>query len=314
MSSGAVPPLTSPAIAFSSPLSEPPPSLLSPSPGRYNTLSPLRNRGASPIRAETTYDDDDDDEDDDDEDGDAGANGDIYDDDDDDDGASATRVFLTRQEKLDVVVQTLREISWSFEELIETWVGIRGHADLRVAHQRYHNQKQRQDAMTRALRTLAQHNICQKESDVTRCAQELDRLVKESPFSMFRLDMNLEQLDFAQGVAVIERTAPTWYVLLQTLLGNRRQGRPTYTTHKKWVAVHWRMFTVTSMVCFSRARHNSNTLSSCLDVYLLGSGVHRRVIETLAGLGLCHSYHHANSLMTKVAEHASVRSNLLPPM
>ena len=167
--------------------------------------------------------------------------------------------------------------------------------------------------MARALRTLAQHNVCQKESDVTLCAQELDQLVKESPFSMFRLDMNLEQLDFAQGVAVIKRTAPTWYILLQTLLGNRRQSRPTYPTHEKWVAVHRRMFTITSMVCFSRARHNSNTLSSCLDVYLLGSGVHRRVIETLAGLGLCHSYHHANSLMTKVAEYASVRSSLPPP-
>lgn len=53
------------------------------------------------------------------------------------------------------MVQILWDRRWSFEELIETWVGIRVHADFRVAHKRYHKQRQRQDAETRALRNLA---------------------------------------------------------------------------------------------------------------------------------------------------------------
>jgi hypothetical protein len=47
-------------------------------------------------------------------------------------------------------------------------------------------------------------------------------------------------------------------------------------------------------------------------VYLIGSGVHRRVVEMLHGFGICHSYHHANSLMDKAAAHASVRDSLTP--
>jgi hypothetical protein len=75
-----------------------------------------------------------------------------------------------------------------------------------------------------------------------------------------------------------------------------------------------RLFTITCMVCFSRARKSSNALASCLDVYLVGSGVPRRVIETLAGLGLCHSYFFGNELMNNVAKYAEVRnSQPLPP-
>lgn len=45
-----------------------------------------------------------------------------------------------------------------------------------------------------------------------------------------------------------------------------------------------------------------------LDIYLAGSGVKRRVVETLSGLGICHSYHTANRLLKKVASNAEVRS------
>ncbi|KAF1936991.1 hypothetical protein EJ02DRAFT_478313 [Clathrospora elynae] len=71
-----------------------------------------------------------------------------------------------------------------------------------------------------------------------------------------------------------------------------------------FVAINRRMFSLTSMVCFSHARQSSNILPSCIDAFLTGSGVHRRVVETLHGLGLCHSYHHANLLMNSVAKNA----------
>lgn len=40
----------------------------------------------------------------------------------------------------------------------------------------------------------------------------------------------------------------------------------------------------------------------------MGSGVHRRVIKTLQGLGLCYSYHHANTLIGDIAKHDLVRA------
>jgi hypothetical protein len=64
---------------------------------------------------------------------------------------------------------------------------------------------------------------------------------------------------------------------------------------------------ITSMVCSAQARNRSNFFSSIMDLYLMGSGVKRRVIETLSGLGICHSYSKANAVLTRVSEAAKVR-------
>jgi hypothetical protein len=43
-----------------------------------------------------------------------------------------------------------------------------------------------------------------------------------------------------------------------------------------------------------------------MDIYLIGSGVKRRVFETLSGFGVCHSYKQANRIMGTIAEDAEV--------
>jgi hypothetical protein len=189
------------------------------------------------------------------------------------------------------------------------WVGYQCPRDARVQHRRYHREKQRRAAMEKAMRALAAARICQELPVEDRCAAELDQLAERNPFSKFVVGMTLDTVDTQQAVAEIHAVAPTWNRILQRLLQNRRQHRPTYTARDRHLNVQRRIFSITSMACFSRSRINSNTLASCMDIYLVGSGVHRRVIETLHGLGLCHSYHHANSLMSQVAQHASVRQS-----
>jgi hypothetical protein len=219
--------------------------------------------------------------------------------------------YTPRVEKLENIVQVLRDTKMSFEEMIETWVGSRpGSEDAYLSHRQYRTVRQRREAMSRALRLLTAKDICQDVAVHTQCASELDELITFSPFSKFTVEFTLESLDYQGGTTRIQEVAPTWYHLLHQLLNNRRSHRPTYSARDKHKNVAQRIFTVTSIVCFSRARQSSNTFSSCLDLYLVGSGVHRRVIETLHGFGICHSYHHANSLMKEVAEHASVR---VPP-
>lgn len=199
----------------------------------------------------------------------------------------------------------------SFEEMIETWVGSRpGSEHAYVSHRQYRTVRQRREAMTRALRLLAAKDVCQDVAVHTQCASELDALITFSPFAKFTVEFTLESLDYQRGTTRIQEVAPTWYHLLHRLLNNRRSHRPTYSAQDKHNNIAQRIFMVTSMICFFRARQGSNTFSSCLDLYLVGSGVHRRVIETLHGFGICHSYHHANSLMKEVAEHASVRNPL----
>jgi hypothetical protein len=225
----------------------------------------------------------------------------------------STLIPLTRQEKLDAIVKTLRRTRWSFEDMIEAWVGYSGQQDIRVQHRRYHKQKQRRQALMRVMRSLADCGICQDAPLDTRCASELDKLIRINPFSKHTVDMTLESIDHAQAAAVIHSTAPTWHALLTRLLSNRRHHRATYGAPNNQLNIQRRMFAVTSMVCFSRAQHTSNVFSSCLDVYFRGAGVPRHVHETLHGFGICHSYHHTNSLMLKVATHAAVRDPSTTP-
>lgn len=292
--------LSAPQIGPSNPLSDPSPVLQPLTTHEYNSPSPVPHNSCD-ISGESEDMDGGDDED----------NEHAEDDEDDEDNIGPDCYAtgpLSREKKLGVIIKALRRTKWSFEDMIEAWVGVNGPQDVRVQHRRYHKQKQRRSAMTRVMRSLAERGICQEVSIDVRCASELDVLVSRAPFSKFAVDMTLESLDDAQAASVIKEVAPTWHSLLQVLLSNRRHHRATYGARNNHTTIQRRMFAITSIVCFSRARKASNTLSSCLDIYLMGSGVHRRVIETLQGLGLCHSYHHANTLMSQVAKHASVRA------
>jgi H2-forming N5,N10-methylenetetrahydromethanopterin dehydrogenase-like enzyme len=59
------------------------------------------------------------------------------------------------------------------------------------------------------MRSLAEYGICQDEPLDTRCASELDTLIRINPFSKYTVDMILELIDHAQAAAVIHSTAPT---------------------------------------------------------------------------------------------------------
>ena len=215
-------------------------------------------------------------------------------------------VRMSRRRKLEIMVRALRRTRWTFEDFIKAWVGFDGNQDVRVSHRQYHKQRQRRNVMSKTMRTLERHGICQETPVVERCMSELNQLILLPPFSTFELGMDLDKLDYVAAVLTIQQTAPTWYSLLWPCLHNRRALRPSYYTRKRDNPIHKRMFAVTSMVCFSRALKTSNTLPSCVGIYLQGSGVHRRVIETLAGLGICHTYHHINSLMDDISKRASV--------
>jgi hypothetical protein len=70
-------------------------------------------------------------------------------------------------------------------------------------------------------------------------------------------------------------------------------------------------FIITSMLCFSCAKKQCNFFLLILDIYLLRSGVKRRVIETLAGLGICHRYYTTSTILSDLAQHSKVRLVLI---
>jgi len=204
------------------------------------------------------------------------------------------------------MVKALRRTNWTFQEFILAWVGVDGNQDIRLRHKRYFKQKQRRRVLQEAMRTVVSYGICKEMRDVEMCEKELNKLIKKGPFSRFSYSIDIESLDYTEAIKTMKEVAPTWSALLQTVMRNRRIEHQSSYPSTNMDPVETRMFTVTSIVCFSRAKQTSNILPSCLDLYLLGSGVSRRVIETLAGLGLCHTYHYANGLMDRLSKHAAV--------
>jgi hypothetical protein len=216
--------------------------------------------------------------------------------------------YLRREHKLNHMVRALKRVRWKFSDFIIAWAGTEQDNDLRIHHRKYHKHEQRRAALHEALDLLHERGIYQAQPDVNQCILELNVLITKPFFNRFDPTMDLTKMDYSQTAATIQDVAPTWYALMMGVMSNRRAGRQTYPAKDQTLALERRLFTITSMVCFSRARNTSNHLSSSLDLYLLGSGVHRRVIEVLSGLGICHSYHHANSLMNKIADNARVCS------
>ena len=90
------------------------------------------------------------------------------------------------------------------------------------------------------------------------------------------------------------------------LLRNQRANRDGYNNGgnacKRARAVYEqqrRLLMITSIVCHSQAKKTSNLIPSLRE--LGTTGVKRRVIEVLSGLGICHSYKRGNKMQAKLA-------------
>jgi hypothetical protein len=160
---------------------------------------------------------------------------------------------------------------------------------------------------------LLELNHCSLQTKALK--KEFRTLHQQPYFGKFDPTVTIETLNFDDTTSVIKSIAPIWHDLLTELLQHQRFGRPS---HKKAIAqaqskvtyrstaINHQLFMITSMICMSQSKQKSNFFSCILDVYLAGSGVKRRVIETLSGLGICHSYHTVNRLLKDIASNAKV--------
>lgn len=137
--------------------------------------------------------------------------------------------------------------------------------------------------------------------------EEIGSLIKTPYFGRFESTVDLDTIDFAAAFGLVEHYALTWHNILMPLLQNQRAHWSSYSATPQSAVLQKRLYMVTSLVCHSHAKQQSNFLPSVLDMYLLGSGVKRRVIESLSGLGICHSYIEANRPIKAVANSAKVR-------
>jgi len=225
-------------------------------------------------------------------------------------GPAAER--FTPQQKLEKVIQTLREVHWTFSQFLLAWVGIGD--DLQDRDILLENR----EARTPAQRYRRLHRVVQKIRDLrvdafetrpiieTTISQELNSLVGKTFFGRFDHTVQTDALDYTIVSDVIKQWAPTWYTLMTQLLRNKRAGWGSYSARPQDITISRRLYTITSLVCNSRAKQQSSHYGSMLSTYLLSSGTKRRAIEVLSGLGICLGYHQTRRILDEVATEGAV--------
>lgn len=139
--------------------------------------------------------------------------------------------------------------------------------------------------------------------DMGGLTSELDSLVGQPFFDKFDgKSTTVQDIDLPIIMEQLRTITPSWFRLLDYLLHNRRSSWASYSAS---VALDERLaYVVTALVCHTRARDSSNWFSKVFGVYLHGSGVKRRVIDVISGLGLCGSYNNINEVITQIAQAA----------
>jgi hypothetical protein len=220
------------------------------------------------------------------------------------------RKKVSTETKLNLMVNALRRTHWSFQEFLEAWAGAEGDdiLNVRVAHKSYAKQRQRRAKLAKTLAGFHDRGLFHSGDLERDCEKELGSLQATPLFGRFSSRVEVKDIDFAGAFADIRRVAPKWHRLITRLMRNKRSAYSSYQARDVHDVLGRRVFAVTSMVLHSRAKKQSNFLASSLDLYFLGTSVHRKVIEVLAGFGLCHTYHTANKLMNELASRAEVRT------
>lgn len=66
------------------------------------------------------------------------------------------------------------------------------------------------------------------------------------------------------------------------------------------------VYTITSIIYFSRAKKRFNFFSLVVDIYFIGFSVKKRVFKILASFRLYYSYYFINYIISSIAEKAKV--------
>lgn len=113
---------------------------------------------------------------------------------------------------------------------------------------------------------------------------------------------NIEEIDFQKVYSEIEEHGPS---LLRFIEGSSLAQRADKYTRKDRPSR-----AVTAILSLGRAQKSANLFTRVLGIYLHGSGVRRRVISTLQGLGLVESYQKINQAIKEISELSKVRISM----
>jgi hypothetical protein len=234
------------------------------------------------------------------------------------DFASESLTANTIAARLERILRAIRAERWTMRDFLAAFVQETDTTGRKImlSVRGYRSPRGRRNTIADALNSQPLQGVIHESSTsaVPTFIKELANLraAEEPYFRRFQQtdDAKLQDLNFSNAFNLIEEKAPCWHATMVTLLSNQRSHRKSFVPPKDQKKSHEkiarRIFMITSMICLSQARSQSNFFATIIDIYLIGSGVKRRVIETLSGLGICHSYWKANEVLHDVADVARV--------
>jgi hypothetical protein len=227
------------------------------------------------------------------------------------------------RDKLIYIMGAMSECGMGFETFIKAWMGMDGRNGQRAKDlvfdmaPRYNTVTARRRAFERVANDIVECNLYRpvvlSADSLNVIARELDALIDgEMLFGKLEerhLDerISIEKIDFAAGYRAIRSSAPNWYHFFSTLLVNQRAHQLSHPEPKHAESsFDHRLFTTTVIACNARARNRSNFIHSLIDMHLMGHGIKARVIDVLAGLGICHTYAQANTNLNRLEERSEL--------
>lgn len=137
---------------------------------------------------------------------------------------------------------------------------------------------------------------------------EFDALLGQEYFQTLDKDIDLDNINFNDAYDSVRTVAPIWYNLIISLMKNIRAHRTYYQKHLDGQErLHLKyIFSITSIICHSRSKQNSNFYTRAVALYLHGLGTKRRALDVLSGLGICASYRETLELFHRIRDRSKV--------
>ncbi|KAF2669316.1 hypothetical protein BT63DRAFT_440007 [Microthyrium microscopicum] len=205
------------------------------------------------------------------------------------------------KKKLTVILKCIRDQKMSMRSFLLSWAGQKdSHSKIVLDNDKYANVIGRRTLLKDVIEQLSSDGIMPEYHTDSRLWTEFRALAKLTGFNRFSSRVDGTNIDFKKAIKKMRNTAPIWTAFLHKLMRNR-----DHKTYKRSDKPGWKlMYMITAIILHRRSRETNNYLAATLGVYLLGSGVKRRVMDLLAALGVCTGYKTALRHMKKVSRRA----------
>ena len=215
----------------------------------------------------------------------------------------------TAYEKVGQIAKLLHEWHWGFNTLVRHWFAYKdGQQGLRRARKKVELLRELliDDAETtyKELEThdlLVESMVMASTFLVNGIRNELSTLRDSLIFGKWDHSIDFKNINLCKAVDEIQTLAPIFTRLITELGQNKRSVEYTRQENTGYVVM------IASILLLKSSRNSANTFARMLGLYLQGSGVKRRAISVLHGLGIIEGYSALNHSKRAISIRSEVK-------